>query len=70
MITQTRLNTTGVTGVYLRHSRRGRERWISSITVDGNRKELGRFDTFNDACKARWDAELKYGFHVNHGKEV
>lgn len=29
---------------------------------------LGRFDNLEDAIKARQEAEIKYGFHPNHGK--
>jgi len=36
--------------------------------VDGKTIHLGRFDKFEDAVAARKAADIKYGFHPNHGK--
>ena len=37
--------------------------------IMANRKQLtlGSYEELSDAVKARKEAELKYGFHVNHG---
>lgn len=48
-------NTTGVTGVYHR-----RNKWYSMIMKDGENINLGYFDKFDDAVKARKEAEDKY----------
>jgi len=43
------------------------KRWVSKITVSGNRINLGSFVKFSDAVDARKNAEVLYGFHTNHG---
>lgn len=43
------------------------ELWRVRIGVDGKRISLGRYKNFFDACCARKSAELKYGYHRNHG---
>jgi len=58
-------NTSGVIGVYW--SKRDRK-WCSSIRVNNGNKSLGNFDTIKDAAAARREAEIKYGFHENHGR--
>ncbi len=58
-----KLNKSGVTGVFWDSAR---AKWNSSIRHGGN-INLGRFDTFEDAVNARKIAEIKYGFHPNHG---
>ena len=50
-------NTSGVTGVHW-HIRT--ERWEASIGYSGKLIHLGQYDDFNDAVKARKDAEEKY----------
>lgn len=53
-------NKTGVTGVaYLKNANRYR----AAIKVDGKFIYLGVYKEFDDAVKARYDAEVKYGFH-------
>lgn len=58
-------NTTGRTGVCYRPSE---GLWEAKITVKGERIGLGRFDDFGSACDARAVAEVKYGYHPNHGR--
>lgn len=50
-------NSTGRTGVYLREDT---GRWRVKISVEGRTISLGEFDVFEDACKAREAAEIKY----------
>ena len=56
---------TGVTGVRWRSER---NKWASMIMVSKERIALGHYTDFFEACCARKSAELKYGFHVNHGR--
>lgn len=42
-------------------------RWYASIKVDGKTIGLGKFRQKKDAIAARKAAEVKYGFHANHG---
>lgn len=58
-------NTSGVTGVYWSKSK---NKWQASISVNSKHKHLGTFVEFEDACKARKEAELELGYHENHGK--
>lgn len=59
-------NTSGHTGVYWNKIS---ERWCSNITVNSKRISLGYFSDIADAIQARKDAEVKYDFHPNHGKD-
>ena len=62
-------NTSGVCGVY-QDRRRGKEgKWIARIKVDYKAIHLGSFDTLEAASSTRKEAEIKYGFHENHGRE-
>lgn len=45
-----------------------RKRWGAAIKVDGKKLHLGRFKTKEEAIKRRKEAEVKYGFHIKHGK--
>lgn len=60
------LNKSGVLGVCWR-SQRGK--WSAFIKVRKKRIWLGSFRDFQDAVEARRAAEIKYGFHANHGRE-
>jgi hypothetical protein len=57
-------NTSGIIGVY-RDNRRG---WRAAIQVDGRQKHLGSFASIEEAAKARKLAEIRYGYHANHGR--
>ena len=59
-------NTSGVTGV---HWHKRDKKWIARIKVDKKDLYIGMFDTFEEAVAARKEAEIKYGFHENHGRE-
>lgn len=59
-------NTSGFTGVS--HCKRY-NKWTTRIMVNGKYKNLGYFDDKQDAIKARKTANIKYGFHENHGKK-
>lgn len=56
-------NASGVVGV-----QRDREKWAARIQVNGKRIHLGQFATIEAAVQARKVAEVKYGFHQNHGR--
>jgi hypothetical protein len=52
-------NKSGVIGVFWHNLRR---KWVSKIGVDRKKITLGYYETKKEAAKARWDAEVKYGF--------
>lgn len=62
-----RMNTSGVTGVHWCKSRR---KWVARITVNGKHINLGGFDSKDSAVSARKNAERRFGFHSNHGKQM
>jgi hypothetical protein len=57
-------NKSGVPGVRFDAAR---GKWIALIGSKGRRYNLGRFSSFDDAVNARRDAEIRFGFHPNHG---
>ncbi len=57
-------NTSGVTGVSWK---KRRQMYEASVKVNGKNIYLGSFIDLEDARKARAEADIKYGFHVNHG---
>ena len=60
-------NTSGVIGVSWRKSKK---KWRVRIGVNGRNTEIGYFKNKEDAVEARKRAEIKYGFHPNHGVSV
>ena len=50
-------NTSGITGV---HWDKRRRKWIATLTLNKKRIQLGAFNNFDDAVKARKEAEEKY----------
>lgn len=44
-------------------------KWSAEIKVHGRKIRLGQFNVLEDAIAAREAAEVKYGFHRNHGRE-
>lgn len=59
-------NTSGVVGVWFE---KRRNKWSAEIKVDRKKIHLGQFEKFEDAAEARKAAEVKYGFHENHGQK-
>ena len=60
-------NKTGRIGVHFRPDGRVRP-WLATIGSEGKIIHLGTFSTKDKAVKAREEAEVKYGYHPNHGK--
>jgi len=58
-------NTSGFTGV--RWFKRDNN-WRARIVVNKKEIHLGYFDSIEDAIKARKEANIRYGFHPNHGQ--
>jgi len=58
-------NKSGVIGVS-KNSRN--KKWKADITYNNQKYYLGEFNNFDDAVKVRKAAEIKYGFHKNHGR--
>ena len=56
-------NTSGAVGV-IKH----KNKWKAQIKINGVSKHIGIFENFNDAVNARKKAEIKHGFHENHGR--
>lgn len=59
-------NKSGVIGI---HWHNQNNKWRARITVKGKIIELGCFEDIENAKKARAEAEIKYGFHPNHGRD-
>jgi len=45
-----------------------REKWYASISDNKSKKRLGSFSEYWEAVCARKSAEIKYGYHKNHGR--
>lgn len=58
-------NTSGFVGV---HFYRATGRWAAYIGSGVGRHNLGHFESFEDAVRARKAAEAEYAFHPNHGR--
>lgn len=58
-------NTSGCTGV---HWSEQRGKWVAQIRVDGKAKHIGIFPDLDDAIEARKAANIKHGYHQNHGE--
>ncbi len=59
-------NTSGVMGVYWHKQV---NKWMAYIRINGKLIYLGLFVDKGEAIAARKEAEVKYGFHSNHGRE-
>lgn len=60
-------NKLGCFGVYYKGG--DKNRFIASIGVNNRTKHIGTYKTLKEAVKARKDAEIKYGYHENHGRK-
>lgn len=58
-------NKSGVPGVMWEASHQA---WAVKINYDGRQRRVGRFKLFDDAVAARKAAEIKHGYHENHGR--
>lgn len=59
-------NSSGVAGVRFDKQRK---RFVAFIKAEGKNKFIGRYKTLEEAAKARKEAQIKYGYHENHGTE-
>lgn len=57
-------NKSGACGVFLN---KPTGKWQAQITVDGGKKHLGLFASFEDAVAARKSADALHSYHQNHG---
>jgi len=60
-------NTSGVIGVTWD---KARAKWKVMIGVNRKNVNIGRYTSLKEATGARHDAEVKYGFHTNHGRTM
>jgi len=58
-------NTSGVVGV---HWSKKSKKWLARIKVSSKEIYLGAYDDLELAELVRAEAEIKYGFHPNHGR--
>ena len=59
-----RNNTSGVCGVSWN---KARGKWLAHIKIDGRLKNLGLFDSLDEAKAVRAEASARYGFTKRHG---
>lgn len=57
-------NTSGIMGVSFCKQT---SKWVAEIKVNYRKINLGRFNTIQEATRAREAANDKYGFHISHG---
>ncbi|ABV74303.1 hypothetical protein BA3_0018 [Thalassomonas phage BA3] len=60
-------NKSGCTGVSFDDVN---NKWRATIKVNRKQIHLGRFSSIDCAIEARKEAEVKYGFHKNHGRAL
>lgn len=58
-------NSSGSIGV-----RQEKGKWAATIVFESRKIFLGYFDEKDQAIKARRDAQQKFGFHANHGRDA
>jgi len=58
------INKAGFNGVRFQEKKNS---YVATITIDRKVKYLGSFKNIEDAISARKEANIKYGFHENHG---
>ena len=62
------ISTTNIHGCFGIYFESDRGKWTARITAEGKHKRIGRYKTKEEAIQARRDAEIKYGYHQNHGR--
>ena len=62
---QFKSNTSGVTGVFWH---KDNKKWVAFIRAANCQTYLGSFVNFDNAVAARKAAEVRFGFHKNHGR--
>jgi len=60
-------NTSGFNGVWWHKQR---SKWVAEIKINRKKNYLGIFKDKQDAINARQEANIRYGFHENHGKSL
>lgn len=60
-------NTSGHIGIYWNKKA---NKWHAQLKSNNETIYLGLFRNKEDAIKARQEANIKYGFHENHGREI
>lgn len=58
-------NKSGVTGVTWDN---GTQKWRACIRINGKTQYLGVFSDIDEAAACRRAAQLRLGFHINHGR--
>ena len=58
-------NSSGHNGIYFH---KATKKWMARARVNHKWHYLGIFEKLEDAVAARAAADVKYGFHVNHGR--
>jgi len=58
-------NKSGIVGVYWREKG---SKWVAQININGKQSHLGHFEDFFEACCTRKSADIRYGYHENHGR--
>ena len=58
-------NKSGICGVFWHKTQK---KWHAYINATGKRVHLGSYDKQDSAIVARKEAEIKYGYHYNHGE--
>ena len=59
-------NTSGAIGVFLRNRDLV---WVAQVSINRKQKHIGHFKSKDEAIEARAKANLKYGYHANHGRK-
>jgi len=58
-------STSGVLGVVYKNNK---NKWDARIYINKRQKHLGSYDDFFEAVCRRKSAEIKHGYHKNHGR--
>ena len=60
-------NKSGTTGVYWD---KATQKWAVRVMIEGHNKNLGRFRCITAAIISRKVAEVRHGYHANHGRII